>query len=470
MRPKPRPLVVVLLAAVASGCANPDDAGRAGSALSSSDAILLRGVCVFDASTGAMSIAQDILVENGRIAKVSPRVAGSETAKQIDCSGKFAVPGLFDCHTHMVHLTKANDDEIKAKLAAFVAKGVTQVRDVGGPIDLIGGMSRRIADGEIVGPEIFYTGPMLEGSPLTFASTNEEFPGFTVAVDTAEDVDRLLPDLARQGATCVKAFNKMDREVFRRLVDVARQNSLRIVYDPGFPLFHRIPMDVALDFGVTSVEHAKAPWPVVLTAKLQEEHDALLKQEPSEMVQMAFMMRVSSLGAKSVSRKRLRALADKMRSKNACLCPTLQVFSMMEELAIEQSKQKMGIKEMPEMMRAGIRRSTAGMEEVSRLVVREFAARGVRLLVGQDGCDPSGAFGEMRRLKDCGVSEAEIIRGATIYPAEWLGVNDRLGSIAPGKQASILVVDGNPLEDIEKMASAYLVVQNGRIAFQKASP
>ena len=104
------------------------------------------------------------------------------------------------------------------------------------------------------------------------------------------------------------------------------------------------------------------------------------------------------------------------------------------------------------------------MEQVSRLFVREFAARGVRLLVGQDGNDPAGTFAEMRRLRECGVTEAEIIKGATLYPAQWLGVEDRLGSLSPGREANILVVEGNPLEDIGHLESAVLVVQRGRIA------
>jgi imidazolonepropionase-like amidohydrolase len=69
----------------------------------------------------------------------------------------------------------------------------------------------------------------------------------------------------------------------------------------------------------------------------------------------------------------------------------------------------------------------------------------------------------MKHMRDCDVSESEIIKGATVYPAEWLGVQDRLGSIAVGKQANILVVNKNPLENIENIQSTFLVVQNGRI-------
>lgn len=463
MKRIPRRLMIALIAAVCFGCASTDSTSRTRTDRCASERIVLRGVRIFDVSTGTMNAAQDILISDGRISAVGARLATPSGTQQVDCSGKYALPGLFDCHTHLVHLTQETDEDLRDKLAAFVTRGITQVRDVGGPIDVLNGLSRRITSGEIAGPELFYSGPMLEGSPLTYSELNEEFPGFTVALDTRADVDRVLPDLARQGASHVKIFNKLDRDVYRHLVDVAQRCALRVVYDPGPPLFHRITMDDALDLGVTSFEHAKAPWPVILTDELREEHDELVSPEASEMRQMFFMMKVSALGADSASVERLQQLADKMRAKGACLCPTLQVFAVAEELAIEQIKQEQHLTEIPEMMRANIRRSIAGMEAVSCLVVRELAARGVRLLVGQDGADPAATFAEMRRLKACGVSEAEIIKGATIYPAQWLGVDDRLGALAPDRQANILVVNGNPLEDISRVDSTFLVFQNGRL-------
>jgi imidazolonepropionase-like amidohydrolase len=110
-----------------------------------------------------------------------------------------------------------------------------------------------------------------------------------------------------------------------------------------------------------------------------------------------------------------------------------------------------------------IRTLVGGMTAVSRHFVRQFAVYGVPMLVGQDGDDPAATFAEMRFMKEAGVSEEEIIKGATLYPAQWLGVDDRLGSIAAGHQADLLVVRGDPLADIAQLESTFLVVQNGKI-------
>jgi imidazolonepropionase-like amidohydrolase len=384
-------------------------------------------------------------------------------AVEIDCSGKYAVAGLFDCHTHLAQLALAGDDSLRLVLEGFAACGITQVRDVGGPIDVLSRMKHRIAGGEIAGPEIFYAGPMLEKSPLGWESLNKDLPGFTVAVDTPADADSILPELARKGASVVKTFNKFDRDVYRYLLEVARRCSLRVVHDPGGPLFNSIPIDAAIDLGVTSVEHAKAPWPFALRDDLRHEHDSLQVAGAGEGALMSFMMRVAELDTASVSRERLRELAERMKAHDAYLCPTLEALTGIEQVAFEQVKEQMQVDEVPEMAKVMIRGQIAAMDHVSRLFVRELAAQGVKMLVGQDGFAPEGTFAELRNLKACGVSEVEILRGATLYPAQWLGVDDRLGSIAPGKQANLVVVADNPLEDIARLGVPFVVIREGRV-------
>jgi imidazolonepropionase-like amidohydrolase len=425
--------------------------------------ILLRNVSVFDVSNGLMTEPQDILIRDGRISDMGQVDDSRFDGLKVDCAGKFAVPGLFECHAHLTHLTGHGDDSLGEGLKAFVDCGVLQVRDVGGPIDVVSRLSEKISSGELIGPEMFFTGPMLEHSPLVWESVNDEYPGFTVAIDTEDDVDSVVPNLVRQGACLLKTFNKFDHAVYRHLLDVAEAHSLRIVHDPGSPLFHWMPMDEALKLGVTSFEHAKAPWPVVLTDELRKEHDILTGLDADQTMQRPFMMKIAMMGVESVSLERLHQLADTMKARCAFLCPTLQVLSSVEKEALEGARESMGVDTLPDQAKAMVKAVVAGMDAVSRLIVREFAAQGVRMLVGQDGCTASDTFAEMRNMKECGVSEAEVLKGATIYPAEWLGVDDRLGSISAGKQANIVVVDENPLADIGNIESTFLVVRNGAV-------
>ncbi len=423
------------------------------------DSILLENLHVFDVESGEMRGPLDLAIEGGRIEALG---SDAEGALRIDCSGKFAVPGLCECHAHLAMLTKQGDEHVARQLRAFSTHGVTHVRDVGGPVELLQSMSRRISTGEQIGPEIIYCGPMLEKSPLHWAMHNEEMPGFTVAIDTTDDVDRLLPELAAKGARLLKTFNNQDPAVYEHLVKKASELSLRIVHDPGSPLFHAMPIDRALELGVTSFEHAKAPWPVILKDELQEEHAEILARGVTGMGDMPFTMKVLGHGVDSISLEKLDRLCGSIREKGAYVCPTLRVFdSMLEEEPPE---------EVPEAMRETQQRAIASMNEVSRFLVAELAQRDVKLLVGHDGPAPEGILDEMELMAECGVSEVEILRGATLYPARWLGAAERIGSISPGKEANVLVVSGNPLEAIEHIRSTFLVIQKGEIVFRREEP
>lgn len=413
----------------------------------------LTKVRVFDVNTGAMTGPQDILIENGRIAGVGT-FGTPPGAVVIDCAGQYAVPGLFDCHTHVANLRLMGDSTMTAKLAQFVEKGITQLRDVGGPIAVLQPLRARIEAGELRGPDIFYSGPMLEKSPLLWAQQNVANPGFTVAVDSIATADRMVPELLQGGARCIKVFNKFDRDVFAHLVRLARAASLSVVHDPGPPLFHRIPIDFAIDCGVNSIEHGKAPWPIVLVDSLAQEQDALERAQADSPTRMAFVGKVAKLGVAGVSVEKLDAVYDKMLTHGVYFCPTLHVF-----ITMAQSSGADSLAPMAKLMR--------GMQEVSRYFTRQAAARGIKILVGQDGVFPENTLAEMRHLRDCGVSPAEILKGATLYPALSLAAADRYGAIAPGRVANILVVERDPLEAIENIEATALVVQNGRVVYTK---
>lgn len=416
---------------------------------------LLINVRIFNCTTGTMSAAQDILIAGDRIMKVGKADVVPSNIKRIDGSGKYAVPGLWDCHTHLSFLTTLGENQPQKGLANFVRSGITQARDVGGPIDVVRKMAERISQGEIIGPEIFYSGPMLEKAPLHWEVFNEDHPGFTVAINSKEDADKTISQLVEKNACMVKTFNKMDMDVFAHLVDLADHNGLKVVHDPGSPLFHMIPMDKAVELGVTSIEHGKAPWPVVLKDELQKQHDKLLLEDAGQEERDSFSDIVFEAGIQSVSMDKLQTLIDKMRANNVCFCPTLQVLEQMSQLPRPE-----GVTEEVYAKRQKRRKS---MLKVGNLFTKEIYKNKVRILVGQDGILPEGTFREMQALKAIGLPESEIIKGATIYPAEWMGVEDRLGSISPGKQANIVLLEKNPLEDIDNIESTSVVIMNGKV-------
>jgi imidazolonepropionase-like amidohydrolase len=431
--------------------------------------ILLKNINFFDAENDILRNRVNILIEDDIIKEISEaNHIDEENATLIDCTHKFAVPGLFECHAHLALLT-SQDEETKRQimedfgtdegfeiekqvLREFVVKGITQVRDVGGPVKNLMNLQDQISNGELLGPDIFYAGPMLEKSPLLWEEHNKALPGFTVAVDSKQDARDIIEQISSQGARLVKTFNKFDVDVFGYLVEEAKEHNLPVTHDPGTTFFQSIPIDRGIDFGVRCFEHGKAPWPIVLKDDLKSEHDDLTDAAPK--TKEAFRKKVFSLGIESVSRSKLQELTDKMVKNQVYSCPTLHAFKYMKK---QQSKEPN--KDMLQVVEV--------LDGMQCFFTKEMIREGVRILVGQDGLIPEFTFDEMRYLKEAGLSESEIIKGATIYPAQWLGIADRLGSISANKKANILILNKNPLEDIRNMKTTHTVLQNGRIAFQE---
>ena len=431
MRAILRLLIAFILSGAGSAWALVEVEGRTGAVLSEESQIVLANIHVFDVAGGVLEDAQDILIEGQQIKAVGRIDVSDKDLVKIDLSGKYAFPGLFECHTHLAFLTTKKEEEMIEDIRSFVAHGITQVRDVGGPINILSQMNHRISSGEILGPKLFFSGPMLEKAPLFYMKKNKILPGFTVSINTKEDVDRVLSELAKNGACMVKTYNKMDLDVYKHLLAVAKELGLKPVHDPGRYLFHGIPMDLAIDLGVTSIEHGVAPWPVVLKDELKKQHDQLMAEDADQDIREAFMDKVIELGVESISMDKLQRLIDKVLENHVYICPTLWMY---------------------------------GWEDI---FTEELIKRKVKILVGHDGCDPKKLFVEMKKLRDLGLSELEIIRGATIYPAQWLGVDDRFGSISPGMLANLVILDKNPLEDIGNFESIFMVLMNGRVVFHK---
>jgi hypothetical protein len=436
---------------------------------------VLRNCNIFDTLSGTYKSGLDIVVENDTIRAIGRFDPDSEGGNIIDCTGKYVLPGLFECHSHIAFLT-AQKEELRKEIArewgfegpdnndglcqdvlkGFIVRGITQLRDVGGPVNILGKMREEIIDGRYVGPDIFYAGPMLEKSPLFWAGNNDFLPGLTVAVDSKEDAEEVIKSLTSGGASLVKTFGKFDKEVLEYLLRLAKGHNLPVTNDPGTTFFHQIPMDLGIDLGIRCFEHAKSPWYVVLKDELKSEHDSLIGADPAE--RETFLNKLFSLGPESISTEKLCDIADRMRDNGVYFCLTLYAFKSLAEhpeMHIEDETQLPKYKKRFEIL-----------DEVSAFLAGEVARRGVRLLVGQDGWNPNDTLREMELMQAAGVSEEQIIKGATIYPAEWLGIDDRYGSVAPGRKANMLILDRNPLDDIRNIKSAKLVLKDGETIFE----
>lgn len=381
-----------------------------------------------------------IIVRGTRIAEVRAGFVDPEAgAMLVDLRDKFVLPGFIDMHVHFY----STGYPLQARLSAsgrdledgFVDAvgnarrtldaGFTTVRDLGGEPRGVRALRDAIARGEIMGPTIVNAGEMIsvtaghgDANGLKREYAHVEREGSTAICNGADDCRRATRDQIFMGAQVIKfaASGGVGSNIAGGLEAQMTPEEMKAIVDTAHSFGRKATahahgksgVDMALKAGVDSIEHASF---------VDEETIRLFK------------------------------------STGAYLVPTMHAF----ESVIRQG-------------RAGERpaASAAKAEEVAKVVKeshRRAFAGGVKVAFGTDsGVGPHGTnaleFGYMTQV---GMSPARAIRTATVDAATLLGQADRIGTIEAGKEADIIAVTGNPIEDVRQLERVDFVMTDGRV-------
>src|SRR5258708_29981059 len=156
------------------------------------DLLVLTNVTVVDVRTGTLQPEQTVIIDRNHIASVGPDKSAKypRNAASVNCRGLFLIPGLWDMHVHLVFGDWLPDAQ-EISLLMFIANGVTGVRDMGSELDIVQGLRNEIEAGQLLGPRIYISGPMLDGPKPRFPSS--------VAIATPAAAHRACADLKRRG-------------------------------------------------------------------------------------------------------------------------------------------------------------------------------------------------------------------------------------------------------------------------------
>lgn len=378
--------------------------------------VVFSGGHVFD-GRGGDPAAADLVVEDGRIVDIGPGLDGDES---VDVSGRTLLPGLFDCHVHVMfsHIDLWQMVQTPFSYAFYAAgrnlgatldTGITHVRDAGGA-DL--GMQRALADGLIRGPRMQISLGMLS---QTGGHGDDWYPsGQTVLslpvhpglpptiVDGPDEVRRKVRELVRYGADVIKVATS--------------GGVLSPRDDPRHAHFRDAELAVLVEeataAGIPVMAHAQATDGIKAAVRAgirSIEHGVYLDDEAIEM----------------------------MLSRGTYLVPTLVAPTGVLTAAE-------GGASVPEASLAKARE----VIEVHRESFRRAVEAGVLIAMGTDsGVTPHGEnLRELELMAAGGMSPAEVLRASTSVAAELMGVGEEFGTLEPGKRADLVVVEGDPFD------------------------
>jgi imidazolonepropionase-like amidohydrolase len=432
-------------------------------------------VTVIDATGAPARPDMTVLINDRKIAVVGgfSSVSIPRNAQIIDASGKFLIPGLVDSH---VHLTAAGEPNGSREffLPLLLANGITTVRDVGGYLESLVPLRRDIRQGKRLGPEIFFAGPYLDGSPPSFQ------PSLVVtnAVEAAEDVHTLV----QQGVDFIKVQSILSRDAYFAIAQAARR--AHIPFAGHVP--DRVTAAEASDAGQKSVEHLTG----VLRACSSEEPRLMREQfqagpkgatpESSHAREMQWEREL----LQTYSDRQAGALITKFVHNQTWQVPTLILLRNDAYPGPEtDSPDNPLLQFVPRTIAAKWKQVRLTQDKLSSAsdfelreklmaqsmhVVAQMESSGVPILAGTDSAAPYVIPGfalheELALLVKAGLSPMQALQAATKDPADFLGKGATQGTIEAGKSADLLLLDADPLEDVRNTRRIRAVILGGRL-------
>ena len=406
-------------------------------------------VNVVPMDTERVLAGQTVIVKDGRIAEMgaAEQIKVPTGAVRVDGRGKYLMPGLADMH---VHLQGSDEQTDTAMLQLFVANGVTTVLNLyGSPRHLE--LRERARRGALLSPQIYTSGPFIAnaGAPAT----------------SPEEVERAVIEQKQAGYDLIKIHGDFSREAYHRLFEVARRAGLRVV--------------------------GHAPRTLGVEAMCSERQDAVAHAE--EYIYAYFYFKRDPALANADQETRLRyvaeqeskipAVAQATAKAGMWVIPTLTVYRGigLQVDNIDAVLSRPETKYLPPNLASRFapenntylkrfKKDTAkvflAQADLLTKLVKGMREAGVRMLAGTDAPVPSMVPGfslhdELRELTAASLTPYEALRTATANAAEFLGQNE-FGIVAVGKRADLVLVDGDPLKDVNNAARRSGVMVQGR--------
>ncbi|UXX80451.1 amidohydrolase family protein [Reichenbachiella carrageenanivorans] len=364
-----------------------------------------------------------VIVEENKIIAVGTDVNLPADAKIIDANGKTIMPGLVDVHAHVGQFRHGLSPQQHWQYHTNLAYGVTTTHDPSSNTEMVFSQSEMVKSGTMVGPRIFSTGVILYGADGDFKAV----------INGLEDARSAITRTKAFGAFSVKSYNQPRRDQRQQVIQAAHEQQVEVVPEGGSNFFHNLTM--ILD-GHTGVEH-NLPVAPLYDDVIQLWKSSKTGYTPTLLVSYGavsgeyyWYQTTNVWEDEKLLRFTPRSIVDS-RSRHRTMIP-MKEYDNGHILASKSCK--------------------------------ALTDAGVKVNLGAHGqLQGLGAHWELWELTQGGMTNMEALRAATMNGANYLGMDEEIGSIEVGKLADLIVLDKNPLENIQNSNSVVYTMINGRL-------
>jgi tetratricopeptide (TPR) repeat protein len=427
--------------------------------------LALTHVTVIDVTGGPALPDRTVMVTGNRITAIgaSSKISGPKDAKVVDASGKFLIPGLWDMHVHWYE---------RDYYSLFLANGVTGIRMMWGLPDHHQ-LRKEVEAGQFLGPRMVIASGIIDG-PVPYWPSS-------ISVHNAAEAREAVHKEKEQGADFIKVYSLLPREPYFAIADEAKKL--------GIPFAGHVPdaisAEEASDAGQRTMEHligvlsaCSSREKELLEAAQGDVADMLASGKPSFTGPRQRALRDAMLG--SYDAEKASQLFSRFKKNGTWQCPTLTVLRSLAYRDQASFRDDARLEYMPYRIRgmwAGDNAAIQGKSpEDYAFSKREFEKdlelvgamnrAGVDIIAGTDVLNPFCFPGfslhdELEMYVKAGLSPMEALRTATANPARLLGREKDLGTVETGKLADLVLLDANPLENINNIRKISALVYDG---------
>ena len=405
--------------------------------------ILIKNVNVFDADKGILLNNKNVVVNGDKIESIlAINEALPEISKTIDGTNKTLLPGLFDMHTHL-----SRSDGI-----LNLAAGVTSVRDLANSLDLPE-IRDEFNDNKVLGPRILIMSGFIDQAGPYAGPIGK-------IVKTLDEGLEAIDFYKERGYHQIKLYSSIDPKWVKPLASKAHQLGMKVSgHIPAYMIAEQAIAD-----GYDEIQHV----------------NMLALNFMSDTIDTRTPLRFSMIGKHAheidLQGDAFKNFVKLMKDKNIVSDPTVSIFegmlttkagepdpqfeTILDRLPIQVKRGfYSGGLPIPEGMEAQYKNSFTKLLNI----IYELYRSGVTIVPGTDAISGFALHKELENYVRAGIPNAEVLKMATLSSARVVGYEDRLGNIETGKLADLILVDGNPLEDISHIRRVELTIKNGNI-------
>lgn len=436
-------------------------------------------VSIIDVKAGITIPNMTVVVKGDQILEVNSTKEAKIPidSKVIDCTGKFMIPGLWDMHMHYVNdsiktipydfyepnLTEGEKSKIYAPI--YLAFGITGIRELSGGIKTLK-LREQVRTGEILGPQMEVGSPLLDGPVPLFPDAQ------VIAIDGPSKAKKVVSELHNQGFDFLKTYTFLSAESYRAIHE--RASDLDMEVSGEIPI--SISVWEAVKLGHKTLEHMTG---IELACSRQQDSlrkkyilqiDRLNKNPNSENA-LDIWVRSEQEPLETLDPNLCQDLFEYIAENETWVVPTLILQYLVSNFDEYEVVNNPNLKYLLPWERdlnnvAEYFDPEAKMKKIHNYrmkIVGNLNKAGINILAGSDTPGGFRLHEELELLVNGGLSPLEALRTATINPAIYLNRENEIGSIESGKIADLVILNGNPLEDIRNIQEIETVIFQGNL-------